>query len=794
MNNDIFVAYGSESALRAETMRDAVESLRSRKVRAESWENMSIAGQILIEEICRKIDESSHVFAEVSSMNSNVLFEAGYALGRDKHLFLLMDETDATATRLWSEISLLGSIGRVDYGGSVQTLVSQWFSNNSTKRPGLLDGLLAGGKPKEADAIFAPALPIKFQAATSLERFLERRSDLKLLGSEDDLGLAPLAFYAKEIYRSSAAVFHLLAPNRVKALEHNARASFLAGLAHGLEIPTLIVAESGFKAPLDYRDMLYVYPTSAKLTDHVGEWLNTLPTSSGGRKRLGRLVLDVELPISSFGQYVAEYEREELSDYFINTSEFASIMRGDAKIFVGRKGTGKTATMLQAVDDLRKDRRNLVVSVKPSGYELADLIAVARNIGADSDYVLHALWSFLLYTEIACHAVRYNGGRNKAAGADDATNALSEELDSLGISPTDDMSARLESAVARLQEKNRRPGEQDREFIARELRSHRLGDLRRLTLGATQIYNRVAVLIDNLDKAWENGADYAVMARFILALLTTVGSLEREFQRPANATDQGVRLSLTVFLRADIFDRVANVAREPDKIRVLAVHWQDEELLSRVLEERYSAMKSAKAPHAEKDLWDDLFATEVRGAPMRDYVLWRTLPRPRDIIYLANSALTTAINRRHRTIEASDVLFAEGQYSKFAFDALIVESDAEEFDLEEILYEFAGVGATMTEDEVNEVLSPATDAGAVINWLMRTSFLGVEVAPGEFRHVEGRTNAKRQLRLARRFAERQATPIRFRVHPAFRHHLEIRDDDLHDGTSASHGSEVLSPN
>ena len=769
-------------------MRDSVASLQRRGVQAASWEDMQISGKILIDEICTRIRTATHVLAEISSMNSNVLFEAGYALGRDKHLYLLFDETDATAARLWGEITLLGSIGRLDYGGSVDNVVSQWFANSSSKRSGLLDGLLAGGKPKEADAVFAPSLPVKFQAATTLERFLERRSDIKLLGSEDDLGLAPLAFYAKEIYRSSAAIFHLLAPNRIKSVEHNARASFLAGLAHGLEIPTLLVAESGYEAPLDYRDMLYVYPTSAKLTEHVRTWLNTLPTSSGGRKRLGRLVLDVELPISSFGQYVAEYERDELSEYFINTSEFASIMRGDAKIFVGRKGTGKTATMLQAVDDLRKDRRNLVVAVKPSGYELSDLISVARRIGADSDYVLHALWSFLLYTEIACHAVQYNGGRTAAAGSDQAIQDLRAELDTLGISPNDDLSARLEAAVSRLNEKNRRQGEPDRDFVARELRSHRMGDLRRLTLAVARDFKRVAVLIDNLDKAWENGADYEVMARFILALLTTVGTLEREFQRPQNATQNGVQLSLTVFLRADIYDRVAAQAREPDKIHVLAVHWQDEELLARVLEERYSAMRSTKAPHAERNLWNDLFASEARGEPMRDYVLWRTLPRPRDIIYLANAALTTAINRRHRTIEAQDVAFAEGLYSKFAFDALVVESDAEDFDLEELLYEFAGVTATMTETELLSILRHASDPAAVINWLMRTSFLGVEVSPGEFRHVEGRTNARRQLMVARRFAERQGAPVQFRVHPAFRHHLEIRDDDLHDGTSVSHES------
>lgn len=784
MGTDIFFAYGSESQLRAETLRDAVEELRRGGVEASSWEEMNIGGTILVDEICREIDNARYLFAEVSTMNSNVLFEAGYALGKEKHVHLLLDETDATAGRLWNEILLLGSIGRVDYGGSVDRLTGHWFSHNTSDRSTLLDGLLAGAKPKEEDAVFAPSLPIRFQSATTLERLLERRADIKLLGAGDDLGLAPLAFYASEIYRSSATIFHLLAPNRVRSKEHNARASFLAGLAHGLEIPVLLVAETGFRSPIDYRDLLYTYPTSAKLSEHVENWLTTLPTSSGGRRRLGRLVLDVELPISSFGQYVAEYEQTELGDYFINTSEFASIVRGEAKIFVGRKGTGKTATMLQAVDELRKDRRNLVLSVKPSSYELSGLIALARTLGAHSEYVLHALWSFLLYTEIACHAVRYNADRPAAGGTDSSVQALAAELQDLGIDLTDDLAARLEGAVAKLDEGNRRQGEEDHEFIARELRSHRLGNLRTLTQAATADFDRVAVLIDNLDKAWEHGADYKVMARFILSLLTTVGSLEREFQRPPKGSGKGVNLTLAVFLRADIYERVAEQAREPDKIRVLAVHWQDDELLVRVLEERYAANKQSKNKSQEGGLWEDLFVGEVRGELTREYVLWRTLHRPRDIIYFANAALTTAINRRHRVIEQQDIVFAEEQYSKFAFDALIVESDAEDFNLEEILYEFAGSPATMYEDELRSLLAAALDPEGLINWLMRTSFLGVEVSPGAFKHVEGGANARRQLKVAKRFAERQGTRVRYRVHPAFRHYLEIRDDDLHEENGA----------
>jgi hypothetical protein len=65
-------------------------------------------------------------------------------------------------------------------------------------------------------------LPTRFQAALILESFLERQSHITILCAGDDLGMAPLDFYVKEIYRASPGILHLLAPKRVRAAEHNA--------------------------------------------------------------------------------------------------------------------------------------------------------------------------------------------------------------------------------------------------------------------------------------------------------------------------------------------------------------------------------------------------------------------------------------------------------------------------------------------------------------------------------------------------------------------------------------------
>lgn len=778
----VFFAYGALPHLRAETVHHAATTLAKRGYNSLTWQDLKIQGSVLIEKICRAIDDSDTVVAEVSDLNSNVLFEAGYALASNKHLWLALDETDADAIRRWKELGIFSSIGRVNYSGSTDKLVSEWEKSRPEPdgEPSLLESLMTGGGVKQPDAVFAPALPTRFQPALTLEGFLERQSHLTILGAGDDLGMAPLDFYVKQIYRASAAIFHLLAPNRLRAAEHNARASFFAGLAHGFKMPVLMVVEEGFVSPLDYKDLLFTYDSAAGLQDHVKNWLESLPKQVGTNKRLGKLALDIELPLRSFGQYVAEYEQDELTDYFVETSEFGSILAGRAKVFVGRKGTGKTATMTQGVLELRKDRRNLVVSVKPSAYELAGLIEFVRNLESESqsEYAMLSIWTYLIYTEIAVRTVTYASERPAGTGTDDALVLLTQELIDLHIDLNTDLSTRLEQAVSNLTEESRRDGETAHGYIGRVLGLHRLAHLKELILRTLKDFDRVAVLIDNLDKTWEKGTDYSLMARFILSLLTAIGRVEKDFVKPSGGLEP-VNVTLTVFLRTDIYDAISKFAREPDKVGVLSVRWQDAELLIRVLEERYIANRSRKRGAPTFDMWTEVFDSEVRGLPTRDYFLWRTLPRPRDLIYFANAALTTAINRKHSIISAADIMFAEKQYSRFAIEALLVESEAEGFDLEEALYEFAGLESTITVAELEELLAPYQNTDEIRDWLIRTSFLGIEVKPGDFVHVEGETDARRQLKKAERFADRSGTKVRFRVHPAFRAFLEVRDDDLH---------------
>lgn len=778
----VFFAYASQPASCGEAMTSAADSLNETGTSSSTWQNLHPGGHILIDTITDAIDSSDVVVAEISSMNRNVLFEAGYALAKNKGLLFAMDESLESARRLWEGVQLFSTVGRLDYHGNGPHLADLVRGNLTTAAASesLVAGLLADSKPQQMNAVFAPTVPVRFQAADMLDKELGNRGSIQVLASGDDLGLAPLSYYATEIFRSAATIFHFMNPDRNRATEHNARSSFLAGIAYGWDRPVLMLAESEYVSPLDYRDLLFNYTTAAQMVRHVDEWLGGLPLKPGSSRRLGRLTMELDLPVSSFGQYVAENEDSRLDDYFLPTREFTSLVQGEATVFVGRKGTGKTATMLQAATDLAKDRRNLVVKVKPTSYELAGLVDLVGRFGlhAGSEYLLNNLWNFLLSTEVATHLLAAADDHPAGIGGTPALLALDRRLELMSVDRKSDLATRLEDTVAQIQAKAHEAHDDRelREIVGAALGVHWFRDLHReIREAAADRYQRIAVLVDNLDKAWERGADFEATSRFLLALLSASGQFKKALLRGS----EDLELSLGVFIRADIYEVMARYAREPDKIGPLTVHWNDPHLLVRVLEERYTANRRRRKP-ADDDMWSSIFPEEVNGLPAKDYILWRILPRPRDIIYFGNAALTTAINRHHATITQDDMAMADENYSRFAYEALVVESDAQGFDLEEVLFEFAGLNATLTENELQTVLLESThDTLETRSWLLRTSFLGIEVREGKFIHVEGQSEVEKKLRVARRSSERSGRPVRFRVHPAFRHYLDVRDDDLH---------------
>jgi hypothetical protein len=269
-SDSVFFAYASRPASCGEAMTTAAAELSAHGTRGLTWQKANPGGRVLIDVITNAIDGCDAVVAEISSMNRNVLFEAGYALAKNKGLLFAMDESLDSAHRLWDGVQLFSTIGRLDYHGNghdLAELVGASLASAATSES-LLAGVLADAKPQQSNAVFAPTVPVRFQAADMLDKELSNRGSIQVLASGDDLGLAPLSYYAGEIFRSAATIFHFMNPDRTRAIEHNARSSFLAGFAYGWDRPVLMLAEPEYTSPLDYRDLLFNYATAAQMVRH----------------------------------------------------------------------------------------------------------------------------------------------------------------------------------------------------------------------------------------------------------------------------------------------------------------------------------------------------------------------------------------------------------------------------------------------------------------------------------------------------------------------------------------------
>lgn len=781
----VFFGYPSRPELSREPLARAAQRLDGQPdLSVGTWEDLRISGHLIIDRILNAIDESDVAVFDVTTLNANVLFEVGYAIASDSRIWLLRDPTNREAERRWNEVAILKSVGYEKYVNA-NHIFGSFMRDRPDKEP---TTLYASAIEPTLDPISDPVLfNVRGLYNTEADRLLgrtverERRSGIRITVADSrESSVEALTWYAYHAYQSAAVLIHLCGPERHGAEIHNARCSFIGGLARGFKRRVLMLAESTYEVPLDYRDILYKYDSAREARRRADAWLDDAlkyahDQLDAGRAEVARRSLSTELAGVRLGEPVAENEQDRLSTYFVPTSQYDNTLSRETTIFVGRKGTGKTANLLRAAEELERDRRNLVCVIRPSDYDLDGLVRVLKKYTERDTrgYVIESLWKYLLYTEIALAAEDDFAQRPAPMLPDSPEGALSNYLRGPGSMANRDFSVRLETAVERLLEVTDAEGvTEERASISELLHAGTLRDLRTLLVKALVGRDRVAVLIDNLDQAWDPAADLDQLSGLLLGLLGTVGRISEEFGR--GGRDRGLVVTLAVFLRSDIFVHVARRAREPDKLPVVRLSWPDPEALLSLVEERYAASRDGSLPTSE--LWERYFDPNVRGMPTRDYMVSRVLPRPRDILTLCNSAIDAAVRRRHQRVEEQDVLDAEVVYSQFAFEAIQVESVGTEWPVEELLYAFAGCPRRLEEADALDLVAAAVGGEAgrtVVEHLVGLSFLGVETSAERFEYAEDPGDLRRLLALSAGYGRTAERPPQYEVHPAFHAYLGI---------------------
>lgn len=772
----VFYAYPSDPKDLGETIEKAGSDItKGGVVDVASWRALSVVGKVIIDEVLKAIDAADVFACDLTYLNSNVLFELGYAMARSKRIWISLNNTIEQAMRDYRSLDrTLGSVGYAAYSNSI-TLVDEFYRQQpwSDLENTPLRSTMAGSRsvPTVPTMLYLKSR-IDTDASVALSHRLQASSVFKNLVIDDPIEIPSetLEWYVQSIQRCDAVVAHLLSNRHVGSAMHNAKCSLVCGLAHGLTKPILMLAHDPFECPIDYRQLLFGHSTADQCRKLITMWLATVEPAAAlrwahiGEYQRERASVD-DLRRISVGEAMAENEENQLDDYFVETSAYLEALNGTETVFIGRKGTGKTANLYAVAKNLTQDKRNYVCIIKPVDYEVDGILRMLRQSidRSERGYLVESLWKFLIYTELVSSVV--SDLRTKPA----YLGWTPEESDLISfaekhkdlIMPV--FSIRLQSAIESLCDLDAyKPGEEQRAKVSELLHSQILWDLRCLLGSVLQEKNHVCILIDNLDKAWGEKEDVAYLAELLFGLLGVAKRVTEEF-RIADSRRRRVNLSLAVFLRSDIFAHIQDFAREKDKLSFTRIDWDDPELLIRVIDERlrYSLDDSV----TPKDIWDRFFATTVAGMAVKDYICRSTMPRPRDVIVFVRTAIAEAVNRGHVRVEEDDLLSARLKYSQFAFDSLVAEDNPQTNMLEAILYEFAGSAKIVSRHEVERNIRQSGVSGVTddmvpryVDLLCDLGFLGIETSEGKYEFPQDAGRRRVLQVVARKLAERRGSP------------------------------------
>ncbi len=793
MSNPVncFFAYSAMPDALSETLENSINEINRRGtglVHIQGWKTLGVTGQIIINKICEAIELSALFICDLTNLSPNVLFELGYAIARNKRIWITLDTSYEDAKQNFERFYLISDIGYASYHNSYH-LTNVFFQERPFDN---LEETIYRNVIKSSNPIVAQQTSILYlksrvdtEASNALSRLLDKYHLDLILDDPFENNSQTLSWYIQNIRKSFASIVHLIDEKRDSKLSQNQKYSFVSGMIYGFDKPLLMLAHAPFYPPVDYTDLLFVHDTAHKCLSAATRWLETFEGQLSIERQIikdQRQTIEHKIALHNLylGEDVAENEQRELSDYFVETALFLEALRSNQSvIYVGRKGSGKTANLYSIADYLKNDPRNHVCIIKPVAYELESVLKLLRlSISkAEHGFMIESLWKFLIYTELSLsvytelidkpvHYVRTPDEEEFITYIEENNNLIKTEF-----------AVRLERAINNLCQIDISGSiEQQRTKVSEILHNNVLSRLHKL-LGKVLISKEKAcVLIDNLDKSWIRGSEINLLSDFLFGLLSVSRSISDQFHKQG-ITWKPVKVSLIIFLRSDIFSYIMKGARERDKLSYKRLEWIDPALLQQVIESRFRTSSDERL--TSEKVWQIYFIDKVKGIPTKDYLTSRIIPRPRDMIYLCRSALNLAINRNHSKIESTDILDAEEEYSLYAFNSLEAETSAQLPYIEELLYEFAGVYKIVTRQQIETFIRKTSidpnSSQDVIDLLTESSFLGFEIdRNNNFDFIYNEDKEEVIKALARKVSD-ESGGERYLINYPFHSFLEIKD-------------------
>ncbi|WP_431623648.1 P-loop ATPase, Sll1717 family [Enterobacter hormaechei] len=236
------------------------------------------------------------------------------------------------------------------------------------------------------------------------------------------------------------------------------------------------------------------------------------------------------------------------------------------------------------------------------------------------------------------------------------------------------------------------------------------------------------LLFDNIDNGWPTSGLKHEDLLMIRALIDATRKIERQFSSP------DLKIRSVVFLRNDVYELLVRETSDRGKEASVILDWTDGDLLRELIRLRIVS-NGLDEDMDFKSAWLRLFVSHYMGEETSQFLIERSLMRPRFLLNLINHCKSFAINLNHEIIEASDIEKGINAYSADLLRDIGYELRDISSETDGALYAFIACESELSEIEVMNKLKQSgiehDGAARVLDLLLWYGFLGIRINSDE---------------------------------------------------------------
>ena len=376
----------------------------------QRWED-TIGNDVLFSKVCEGIYGHDYLLAEVTEPNANVLLEIGYALAVGRLPILLNDKSKKAWDReLLTTLESCFYETRIDILGHILTRLPDRgdLEENPKQTPANAANLGIFDRDEEPGTIchLKPKLPRDW--ISTVEKKL-KESSFRITGTDpSDSSYDEFFPQARAIQSASLIVASLLGTDIDAYQEHNANVALLIGFAIGLGKEILVLQQEPRASILDLGTVSHLFRTETQASGIATTWLQHQTRLAVEQRAESRQKATVRRRMDRIRDLYMGHpdalQDSRLLEYFVETPAYRDAIEPTERrmIFIGRRGSGKSANF-QAIREALRDRHSTVtVEIAPDDYELERISQFMETHYPNTNPKLlyRNAWNFILITEM----------------------------------------------------------------------------------------------------------------------------------------------------------------------------------------------------------------------------------------------------------------------------------------------------------------------------------------------------------------------------------------------------------